>query len=167
MATLSIRDAARQAGVSRSSILRAIQSGRMSAPRKDDGGYAIDPAELFRVFEPKPQPEPLPAGQSDAHEPGHLGQTGQASGPAQGAVPPAVTLHGTDARAGALEAEIQAMRELVRRLDQDKQEMARRFDQDRQDLRADRDAWKSQAERLALAGPAGARQGWWPWKRSA
>src|SRR3954452_15065078 len=53
MASLSIRDAARQAGVSQSSILRAIQSGRMSAPRKDDGGYAIDPAELFRVFPPQ------------------------------------------------------------------------------------------------------------------
>src|SRR3954463_92127 len=77
MATLSIRDAARQAGVSRSSILRAIQSGRMSAPRKDDGGYAIDPAELFRVFEPKPRPEPLtgPAGAEDGDGRYHLSPT--------------------------------------------------------------------------------------------
>jgi excisionase family DNA binding protein len=165
MATLSIRDAARQVGVSRSSILRAIQSGRMSAPRKDDGGYAIDPAELFRVFEPKPRPEPLPAGQSDAHEPGHLGQTGQGSEPVQGAVPQAVTPHVTDVRAAALEAEIQALKELVRRLDQDRQELVRRFDQDRQDLRADRDAWKGQAERLAITGPT--RRSWWLWRRSA
>src|SRR4051794_41966226 len=71
MTTFSIRDAAREAGVSKTSILRAIQSGRMSAPRKDDGGYAIDPSELFRVFEPKP----LSAGQRDTPEPGRLGQT--------------------------------------------------------------------------------------------
>lgn len=136
MATLSIRDAARQAGVSRSSILRAIQSGRMSAPRKDDGGYAIDPAELFRVFEPRPM------GQRDTAGPGDLGQTGQVAEPAG----PGVTLGVTDARAAALEAEVQALRELVRRLDTDKQEMTRRFDLDRQDLRVDRDAWKGIAE---------------------
>src|SRR3954463_8930068 len=112
MATLSIRDAARQAGVSRSSILRAIQSGRMSAPRKDDGGYAIDPAELFRVFEPKSM------GQRDTPGPGCMGQTGQVAEPAGPGV--------TDARA-AVEAEIQALKDLVRRLDMDKQELTRRF----------------------------------------
>src|SRR4051812_47868570 len=115
MATLSIRDAARQAGVSRSSILRAIQSGRMSAPRKDDGGYAIDPAELFRVFEPKP------VGQGDATGPGGVGQTGQVAEPAG----PDAGTGVTDARAAALETEIQALKELVRRQDLDKQEMAR------------------------------------------
>src|SRR5829696_905661 len=94
MATLSIRDAARQAGVSRSSILRAIQSGRMSAPRKDDGGYAIDPAELFRVFEPKL------AGQGDTSGPGCMGQTGQV---AEVAGPSAGT-GVTDVQAAALEA---------------------------------------------------------------
>src|SRR3954453_22868687 len=155
MATLSIRDAARQAGVSRSSILRAIQSGRMSAPRKDDGGYAVDPAELFRMFEPRP------AGQMDEAGPGGMGQAGQ------GAEPP-VTVAGppeTDARAAALEAEIQALKELVRRLDLDKQELVRRSDQDKQDLKVDRDRWAEQAQRLALTGPT--RRLWWPWRRSA
>jgi hypothetical protein len=130
----------------------------MSAPRKDDGGYAIDPAELFRVFEPKP------AGQGDTSGPGCMGQTGQVAelaGPSAGTGV-------TDARAAALEAEIQALKELVRRLDLDKQEMARRFDLDKQDLKADRDAWKSQAERLALAGPAQQQRGLWSWwRRSA
>ncbi len=151
MPTLSIRDAARQAGVSRSSILRAIQSGRMSAPRKDDGGYAIDPAELFRVFEPKS------VGQGDTPGPGCVGQTGQASEPAGPGV--------TEARA-ALEAEIQAPKDLVRRLDMDKQDLVRRFDLDKQDLKADRDAWKSQAERLALSAPQ-ERRSWWLFRRRA
>lgn len=47
---LSLRQAAQQAGVSKSTILRAIQNGRLSADRTDDGGYAIDPAELMRVY---------------------------------------------------------------------------------------------------------------------
>ena len=52
MPALSLREAAQQAGVSKSTILRAVQSGRLSAGRKEDGGYSIDPAELFRVYEP-------------------------------------------------------------------------------------------------------------------
>ena len=53
MAGLSLREAAEQTGKSKSTILRAIQSGRLSAPRNDDGDYAIDPAELFRVYAPR------------------------------------------------------------------------------------------------------------------
>lgn len=50
MAKYSLRQAAQQAGTSKSTILRAIQKGRLSAARTDDGGYAIDPAELARVY---------------------------------------------------------------------------------------------------------------------
>jgi excisionase family DNA binding protein len=52
MAALSLREAAQQAGVSKSTILRAVQSGRLAAGRKADRGYSIDPAELFRVYDP-------------------------------------------------------------------------------------------------------------------
>jgi excisionase family DNA binding protein len=44
--------AARATGVSKSTIYRAIKAGRMSASRTDIGDYAIDPAELHRVFPP-------------------------------------------------------------------------------------------------------------------
>lgn len=50
MAKFSLRQAAQQAGVSKSTILRAIQNGRLSAARTDEGGYAIDPSELHRVY---------------------------------------------------------------------------------------------------------------------
>lgn len=50
MVKLSLRQAAEQSGVSKSTILRAIQKGRLSAARTDDGGYAIDPAEVHRVY---------------------------------------------------------------------------------------------------------------------
>ena len=49
MALVSARDAAKLAGKDRSTILRAIESGRMSA-QKAERGYLIDPAELERVF---------------------------------------------------------------------------------------------------------------------
>src|SRR3954453_15051756 len=55
MAMLSLREAAAAAGAHKSSIFRAIKSGRLSAGRTDDGEYAIDPAELMRVYPPKPE----------------------------------------------------------------------------------------------------------------
>jgi excisionase family DNA binding protein len=67
MTTLSLREAAEQAGVSKSTVFRAIQSGRMSAPRTDDGGFAIDPAELFRVYPPKSAAERV-ASHSKGHD---------------------------------------------------------------------------------------------------
>ena len=45
MALVSARDAAKLAGKDRSTILRAIESGRMSG-QKTERGYLIDPAEL-------------------------------------------------------------------------------------------------------------------------
>ena len=52
MAFLSLRTAAQQAGTSKSTILWAIQSGRLSATRTEDG-YQIDSAELSRVYPAK------------------------------------------------------------------------------------------------------------------
>jgi hypothetical protein len=46
----SMGEAARQAGVSKATIHRAIKAGKLSAAKKDDGSYVIDPAELFRAY---------------------------------------------------------------------------------------------------------------------
>jgi hypothetical protein len=49
----SLGQAAKETGLDKSTISRAIKSGRLSAQRKEGGGgYEIDPAELFRVFPP-------------------------------------------------------------------------------------------------------------------
>jgi hypothetical protein len=48
--TLSVLEAGRLAGRSKSHIFRAIKSGTLSAERDDAGSYRIDPAELARVF---------------------------------------------------------------------------------------------------------------------
>jgi len=109
---LTLRSAAQQVAVSKSTILRAIQSGRLSAARTDDGGWAIDPAELFRVYPPK--------------------QRNGAPQRSTGQDAPSAETGATD----IIDAQIQALREMLRRADA-------RAD----DLKADRDAWREQAER--------------------
>lgn len=50
---LTLGQAAKQTGLSKSTISRAISSGKLSAVSRDRGGYSIDPSELFRVFQNK------------------------------------------------------------------------------------------------------------------
>lgn len=47
---LTLNQAAKACGRSKSTLLNAISSGRMTAPKDDRGRYAIDPAELHRAF---------------------------------------------------------------------------------------------------------------------
>src|SRR3954452_13504387 len=54
------------------------------------------------------------------------------------------------------EAELEALRQVL--------EVERRR---AEELRVERNDWKGQAERLALAGPAQVERRWWPWRRSA
>jgi excisionase family DNA binding protein len=132
MAPLSLREAAQQARTSKSTVLRAIQSGRLSAARTEAGGYAIDPAELFRVYPPK--------GGTDA--PHQSAQRG--AGQDAPAIAPAAVANEPAQREALLAAELRALRELLA------------------EVRQSRDDWRAQAERLALAGPAASeRRGWW------
>lgn len=153
MATLSLREAAEQTGVSKSTIFRAIKAGRMSAPRNDDGEFQIDPAELFRVYPPRPAQDVnlrldrnVPA-QPETHSAGHGASDHET-----------VELR---IRNAALEAELKGLRAMA------------------DELRQARDKWESQAERLtlALAAPkpveapapvaeAVAPRSWWPFRRA-
>lgn len=54
----SLSQAAKETGKGKSSIHRAIKSGKLSAQRHEDGTYSIDAAELFRAFPPT-LPEPV------------------------------------------------------------------------------------------------------------
>lgn len=128
---LSLREAATAAGVSKSTIQRAIKSGRLSASRTDDGGYAIDPAELHRVY---PARNTDDAARTDA-----AGQDATSPAPAATAM---------------LEAELASLRELLRRADREAD-----------DLRADRDAWRAQAENASatvkMLTDQRAPRSWW------
>jgi hypothetical protein len=46
----SLAQAAKATGKSKPTIMRAIKAGKVSAMRRDDGSYQIDPAELHRVY---------------------------------------------------------------------------------------------------------------------
>jgi len=55
MQFLTLGEAEDEVGVAKSTISRAIKAGRLSANRNEHGHYQIDPAELFRVYPPKPK----------------------------------------------------------------------------------------------------------------
>jgi excisionase family DNA binding protein len=129
--------AAKAIGVSKSSVYRAIKSGRLSATRTDAGDYAIDESELFRF--------------RDSHVPVKRTDT-----PPERPETP---------ETAALQAEITGLKQVA--------ELMRA---QLQDVREDRDRWRDQAERLAIAPPAPKptavptivvqRRAWWP-RRSA
>jgi len=131
MTTFSLRQAAQEAGTSKSTILRAIQSGRLSATRTDDGGYSIDPAELFRVYPPK----------SVAADP----EADRSAGQNAIAVAP---LNSTEmlVRHAQLEAAVSGLQAIL--------EAERKRGEE---LRTERDRWAAQAERLALPAPQNRR----------
>ena len=141
MAGLSLRQAAEEAGTSKSTILRAIQSGRLSAQRTDNGGYAIEPSELFRVYEKKPSIAP----QQTADRPVVQSATVRDPG----------AMDDIRLRNAQLEAELNSLRAVI--------ELERKR---ADELRADRDRWASQAERLSLQAPATAGRSWWPFRRT-
>ena len=125
MAGLSLRQAAHQAGTSKSTILRAIQGGRLSASRTDDGGYLIDPAELFRVYPPKSRSD-APDRSTDYS----VGQDAPASAPA-------TPFDATELRVrnAQLEARIAALETIL--------ENERRR---AEEIRVERDRWAEQAQ---------------------
>ena len=94
---LSLRNAAKEAGVSKSTILRAVQSGRLSAARTEDGGYDIDPAELFRVY------DPAKADRTGTDAPGQDAPANQ---------------NAPDPMVAVLQEQVSALKEILRRADE-------------------------------------------------
>lgn len=120
---LTLGQAARLTGTSKTTLTRAIRAGRLSATRRDDGGYEIDPAELCRVYTVTPAtPETVTATGGEVH------QATPASDPIVTPCDSEVT-----ARLAALDAEVKGLRELLA------------------EVKGSRDDWKAQAERATLA----------------
>lgn len=93
MPKLSLNKAAKEAGVAKSTLLEALNSGRMSADKNDRGHWQIDPAELFRVFE-------------------------KTSSTEQGKPTPTPTQnHQKTSETSALEIEVKMLREQIERMD--------------------------------------------------
>jgi excisionase family DNA binding protein len=127
MTGLSLREAAKEAGTSKSTILRAVKAGRLSATRTDDGGYSIEPAELFRVY--PPESRAMRQNRVTEHGAGH-----DASADAMADL---------KIRNAIIEAELGFLKDVLA-------SERRRADE----IREDRERWHSQAERLALIAPA-------------
>jgi excisionase family DNA binding protein len=127
MSGLSLREAAKEAGVSKSTILRAVKAGRLSAARTDDGGYSIDPAELFRVYPPE----------NRATRPDRAG----AGAAGHGA--PAEAIADLRIQKAVLEAQLAALKDA---LDCERRRA--------EEIREERERWHAQANRLALMAPA-------------
>lgn len=125
MAELTLREAAKQVGVSRATIYRAVSEGRLSATvRPHDGQKVVDTAELLRVF-----------GSLKPRQAETASETAPRDRPRQPeTAPPSVAyLTAEDRRREveiadreALRAELDAARDTIRRLEQQAQEARER-----------------------------------------
>lgn len=136
--TLTPNEAATRLGVARSSVMRAIKSGKLQAFRDNHGHWRVLIDDLERVTADRVDTQPV------SDRPPDLDTQ------AVTLVTPAVTPMDTPetlARLAAAEAERDQLRE---RLDE---------------LRGDRDEWRRMAEKLAdQAAHKAAPRRWWPWK---
>ena len=161
MAQFGLREAAEQAGTSKSSIWRAIKSGRLSATKTDGGDYSIDAAELFRVFPPKASGETM---ERVPERP--TGQTG--TGVETGGETDETELR---LRLASADAMITGLKELLAEVRQSRDQWQAQADE----WKAQAEDWKTQTTRLTLALPAPApglvatpeasepRQSWFRW----
>jgi excisionase family DNA binding protein len=138
MATLSLREAAEQAGVSKSTIFRAIKAGRMSAGRDDDGNFLIDPAELFRVYEPKSAKDDVAGDVPAQPETPPKGQDASAFSD-----PGAIEMRLRNAQ---LEEQIKGLQAILEMERQRAEEAQKRADQRAEELRTERDRWATALE---------------------
>lgn len=65
MAGLSIREAVKHFDVSRPTLANALRSGKIAGVKDGQGAWSIDPAELARVYQARPTPEPSEPGNLD------------------------------------------------------------------------------------------------------
>jgi len=129
---LTLGQAARLAGVGKTTLTRAIKAGRLSATRREDGGYKIDPSELSRVYNVTPETAETGAA------PSYAARRATPDGEAR------ATLRDSDVHTRLAVAEAE-LRHLSERLEEAKAMIAK------EEARAA--AWQAQAERLALMAP--------------
>src|SRR4051812_13062446 len=112
---LSAGEAAKAAGVVKSTISKALQAGKLSYAGKGPDGYKIDPAELFRVF-PKPSETGSEKPQSNDWKPDENPEE-------------------TATSASVLEAQLEGLKALIT----EKERRVSDLEADRQHLREDRE----------------------------
>jgi excisionase family DNA binding protein len=148
----SLKQAATATGKSKPTILRAIQSGKISAAKDGLGEWQIDPSELHRVYEPlSVRTVADEAVWNDTH---------QAISPVETAL---------------LRAEVEQMRERIASLETDRERERREASETISDLRRRLDQSEQERrdkDRQLTALLTDQRQGrprhsWWHWLRAA
>lgn len=140
----SLSEAAKATGKNKTTIQRAIKSGKISASKGNGGSYEIDPSELHRVFPPT-------VAQRDA-------QYMQSNDTQQAKFAPESSRID---RVVELEKELAVARERANGLEAQKDQMADTIN----DLRKRLDSSETRVTAL-LADNSPKRSSWWPWKRS-
>ena len=118
--TYSLKQAAEATGKSKPTILRAIQSGKISASKNDHDEWQIEPAELHRVYEPIKRNGTRNSTKSDNE-----------------------TVRNTN----ALQSEIDILREQIGHIKEMSERERSTLSQQIEDLRNDRDQWREQADK--------------------
>ena len=127
----TLTEAAEATGLGRTTLHRAIKSGRLSARREEDGSYRIDGAELARVYPPKSMERPLPSPWK-AEEQSGKGEEGAGTGDG---VTVAVLRAQLEAMTGQLERE-RADREHERATaERTAEDLRKRLDQEQEERR--------------------------------
>ncbi len=147
MPKLSLREAAKASGMAKTTIRRAIDSGRISAEKTEIGHYLIDPSELGRFMDAQTEHQvaryPVSADPIGPPWTGSGTPSDTPQNPPEKSAEMRVLL--AEQRAEMLVAQIGDLR---RERDQERASLR----EDLEDLRADRDAWRAQAQQLLIEG---------------
>jgi hypothetical protein len=133
----SLGQAAKAAGISKTSLHRAIKIGRVSAIKNESGSYEIEPSELHRVYPPVVIQE-----RSDNP---NLGQDG---------------IGGTAGETAILHREMELLRERVADKDSVIEDLRTRLDQSEQERRE-----KDRQLTALLTDQRGGKRRRWFWRR--
>lgn len=134
MTKLTLGAAARSAGVSKTTLRRMVEAGRLSAERGEDGAFRIDASELGRFMDSRP-PDP-PRTESEEKQP-----------PAHAPLPS--TLEDLRARLKA-ESKARLIEERLRMMEAQLAASERSAEEWKEEARS----WRAQAERLLIASEA-------------
>jgi hypothetical protein len=140
----SLAEAAAAVGLNKTSILRAIKSGKISGTKDAHGQWLVEPAELHRVHPPLERSDANPT--ADAATPRH-------------AAPEDMELR---IRMAAAEQELSVLKDLVAELRTQRDDLRLQRDDmraQREDMQAQRDVWQAEAQRLALPAPRPTEEG--------
>lgn len=135
MPHISIQDAARIAGVHRTTIVRAIESGKMSAIKLSNGRQCIDPSELARAFPPeRPDVQVVSAhGVVSQRAPSAPNAQAQSDTHIRTSDDDKVRTVRDDSLAQVQSVRIEEMGKMIRRLESDNDDLRTRLDKAEQD----------------------------------